>query len=128
MKSPAYYSWTFLYYISMIDFYQVWHNGDYRNKITSGAKYLELNEHPLKLTTNGMDIQEYKLYFIDDAYFESDNRYVGFASARWSEKFPNSPNIDYILNGFKLSNPNDRSIQALISAQPVAQIRTRCKT
>jgi hypothetical protein len=102
----------------MIDFYQVWHNEDFRNKISPSAKYLKLEEFNAPRPANGMEIQEYRIYQIEDSFYESSNNFIGFASARWADKFPNAPSIEYILSAFKAQPPKDRMLHAFITAQP----------
>ena len=102
----------------MIDFYQVWHNADYIDKKAPSAKYLNLSEFKYPELKCGLDIQEYKVYQIPNEYFNSDNEYIGFASSRWSEKFPSAPTIEYLLTSFKSCPPKDRFWHSLITAQP----------
>lgn len=103
----------------MIDFYQVWHNDELKNKIAPSAKYLQLDQFSdYRKTGSGLDIQEYKIYQIPDEFFESDNQYIGFTSARWSDKFPNVPTVEYILNGFKASPLQGKFLFTFITAQP----------
>jgi hypothetical protein len=102
----------------MLDFYQVWHNDDFRGKIEPHAKYLKLEDHKVPLLSNGMDIQEYRIYQIDDSFFESSNNFIGFASARWNEKFPNAPTVSSLTNTFNTNASNNKYMQAFISAGP----------
>lgn len=105
----------------MIDFYQVWHNGEFRDSIendSSSVKYLELDKYEVPKLANGMDLQEYRLWLMPNSFFESSNPNIGFASARWSEKFPGSPSIEYLLHSFRAMAPTDRFFHSFITAQP----------
>lgn len=105
----------------MIDFYQVWHNGDYKEEVAKNpsVKYLELDKTPVPATSSGMDLQEYRIWLMPDEMFQSDNPYIGFASARWAEKFPQAASVEYILHSFRATAPRDtRMWHSFITAQP----------
>ena len=102
----------------MIDFYQVWHNDDYRDKIGPSVKYLKLEDYKVPQPSGNMDMQEYRIWLMPNSVFQSDAKYIGFASARWSEKFKTTPSIEYILHSFRATPPNDRIFHSFITAQP----------
>lgn len=101
-----------------IDFYQVWTDDSLLANKAPSAKYLKLNDVDVPLTSSGMDIQEYRIWLWPDEKFQSDSDYIGFASARWQEKFPNTPTIEYILHNVRALSPKGRWMHSLITAQP----------
>jgi hypothetical protein len=103
-----------------VEFYQVWHNHDLENRgdlISPFAKYLAIEDFEYPVTKKGWDIQEYRIWQLPDEMFQGPSEFIGFASARWSEKFPGSPNVNWILNNHLAVPPSGRTFQTFITAQ-----------
>lgn len=102
----------------MIDFYQVWHNDEWKDKIAPSAKYLKLEDWQFPKLSNGLDVQEYRMWQIPNDYFDSNNQIIGFASARWHDKFPDAPGIQWLLHSIRSMPPKDRFMHSFVAAQP----------